>query len=130
MTVWEWPNSKVLRVIDGDTVIVELTTDMGFGGRYTRPVQLRLNRIDSYKRSTDKGLAAFHALTFLTMGEVLVKTLKGYKYMGSNYGGETVAAYMAELFTADGRNVNDELVAAGHAVLWDGAGPRPGGGTA
>lgn len=126
MSVWNWPNSKVIRVIDGDTVVVELQSDTGFGGRFIRPVSLRLNRIDSFLRSSARGTAAAAAMTDLVSQPVHVQTLKGYKFMGT-HAGETVPAYMAEITLPDGRNVSDEMVSGGHAIYWDGTGPRPAG---
>ena len=44
---WSWPDSHVIRVIDGDSFVARLTRDLGFHGTTTFEVKLRLNRINA-----------------------------------------------------------------------------------
>jgi len=117
---WTWPGSVVKRVIDGDSFVATVTRDLGFHGTASFDVKLRLNRINCPPASTVDGQAATSATAVMLMGTptVLIDTVKSYKF-GDDW--------MAEVTLPTGRNVSDELVAQGHAVFWDGTGPRPGG---
>jgi endonuclease YncB( thermonuclease family) len=125
VTAWSWPASRVLRVIDGDTLDALVRRDIGFGGWVQLPVRLRLARINAPKGSTPDGAAARDYLISLLPvppATVDLTTLKPYLYGGVD--GE-VGEWVAEVTLPDGRVVSDAMVAAGHAVLWDGRGPRP-----
>jgi endonuclease YncB( thermonuclease family) len=118
-TVWEWPDSMVTNVTDGDTIKARFTRDIGFHGYVTFEQQLRLNRINAMPVKTAHGLEAKTFLAELVKpGLMLVymKTVKPYKY-----GDE----WMVEITLPDGRNVSDEMVRNLMAVYWDGTGPRP-----
>ncbi len=123
MSAWRWPASRIARVVDGDTVDAEVTRDVGFGGRVTFPVRLRLARINAAKASSPAGLSATARVIALTSGVLVdILTIRPYKYGGpADYAGE----YMAEVVLPDGRNLGDVLVAEGLAVHWDGQGARP-----
>ncbi len=123
MAQWRWPQSRITRIIDGDSVDTQLTRDIGFGGTVTFPVRLRLARINAAKASSPAGLAATALVIASTSGVLLdITTVKPYKYGGpADYTGE----YMAEIVLPDGRNLSDLLVTEGVAVYWDGQGPRP-----
>lgn len=125
MTSWEWPRSRIIRVIDGDTIDASVTRDLGFGGSVTFPIRLRLNRINAAPIKTTKGKAAANRVTQLVMGvDVDITTVGAYKYGGpDNMTGE----WMAEVVLPDGRNVSDILLAEGLVVAWSGDGPRPDG---
>jgi len=128
---WEWPNSNVIRVIDGDSIVAHMEKDViidcGFHVMLTQKVEvtqkLRLNRINASPAKTVEGIAATLYLTqlVLSVDTVLLETLKivgAYKY-----GDE----WMVEVTMPDGSNVSDLMVTNGHAVYWNGEGPRPGG---
>lgn len=128
-STWTWPGSRVGRVIDGDsfqaTVRRTITADVGFEQTLDLtvafPIKLRLNRINAPAAGTPTGDAATARVHQLVDGaELLIETLKTYKYGG----GET-PEWMAEVTLPDGRDLSDVLVAEGHAVYWDGHGPRP-----
>lgn len=123
MSAWQWPGARVVRIIDGDTLDVQLTRDIGFGGRVTFTARVRLARINAAKAASPRGLSATARVIQLTGGAPLhVTTLKPYKYSGPvDYAGE----FMAEVVLPDSRNLSDVLVAEGLAVHWDGTGPRP-----
>lgn len=117
---WLWPGSTVTRIIDGDSFTARVTRDLGFHGTATFDVKLRLNRINTPPVKTPAGQdALLQAQLLMSPGApVLIETVKPYKY-----GDE----WMAEVTTLEGRNVSDAMVANGHALFWDGTGPRPGG---
>lgn len=116
--VWTWPDATVVRVVDGDTLVVRLTRDIGFHGSVVFEQRVRLAGINTPPVSTERGRAAAAWVERNTLGLVTVATLKPYKY-----GDEWVAT----IALADGRDVSDELVALGLAYVWNGRGPRPGG---
>jgi len=107
---------KVARVIDGDTIDVDL--DLGFGV-WKLKERLRLNGLDAPEMSTDAGKAArAWLLLLLPVGTAAhVETAKFDKY----------GRYLAEVWLpGTGINLSAALIAAGHAVPWDGSGVRPG----
>lgn len=123
MTAWAWPGTTIPRVVDGDTIDAVVTRDMGFGGSAFFRVRLRLNRINAPKASSLAGHDATARVVDLTTEQVLhVVTTAAYKYGGPD---DASGEWMAEVTLPDGRNLSDLLVAEGHAVYWDGEGPRP-----
>ena len=116
---WQWPNSTVMRVIDGDSFVGRLTRDIGFHGWTVFDIKLRLNRVNARPIKTVEGQSAqkfFSSLVNPGIALVHIDTVKPYKY-----GDE----WMAEVTLSDGRNVSDEMVKNQMAVYWDGTGPRP-----
>lgn len=114
---WIWPGTTVVRVVDGDTFDAQVARDLGFYGEAAFRVRFRLQRINAPKRSSAAGARAGARLAELLAAPFTLESGKPYKY-----GGE----WMAEVTLPDGRNASDVLVAEGHAVYWDGTGPRPG----
>lgn len=127
---WDWPAARVTRVIDGDTLDAEVTRDLGFGGRASFTVRLRLNRINAPALTSAAGRAARDWLVQKLNPDTGwlwdITTLKPYKYGGPQ---ASPGEWMAEVTHLGTGNVADVMVAAGHAVYWDGAGPRPADGT-
>ena len=125
MTDWTWPDAVVTRIIDGDTLDMKVTRDLGFGGTASVVVRLRLNRINASPAYTDARKAATAYLSgLLPLGGVFPLTTTGpYKYGGPS---TSPGEWMAEIELPTG-NVSDLMVAAGMAVYWNGEGPRPGG---
>ena len=115
---WVWPAAAIVRVIDGDSFEARLTKDIGFNGTVAFVQKLRLNRVNTPPAKTEAGTAATAYVQGLAGYPVQITTLKPYKY-----GDE----WMAEVITAEGVCLSDAMVQAGHAVYWDGTGPRPGG---
>jgi hypothetical protein len=136
--------TRVTDVLDGDTIDALLVEPAAFGLSLTHRPRLRLQRINAARSTTEAGFFARHYLHEILDIEsidderwppvVAVTTLKPYKYGGpagtykgtipggpQDYAGE----YMAEIELADGSFVSDLMVSAGHAVYWDGSGPRP-----
>lgn len=125
MADWEWPDTVISRVLDGDSFDATVTRDIGFEGRASFPIRLRLNRINTDPVRTDRGFRAKARVLALTAGvRVTITTVRGYKY-GAPAG--TTGEWMAEVLLPDGRNLSDLLVVEGLAVYWTGQGPRPDG---
>lgn len=123
MGVWEWPNTIISNIVDGDTVDALVTRDIGFEGVLTFPVRLRLNRINAPKLSSRAGKKCRErVLTLVTGRELHVLTVKGYKYGAP---ADKTGEYMAEVMLPEGGTLSDLLVHEGLAVYWDGSGPRP-----
>ena len=122
MTAWSWPGSRILRVIDGDSVVAQLSRDVGFHGVLTFQQRLRLNRINAAPADTPDGQrATLFVQTWVLRGLLSIDTVKPYKF-----GDE----WMAEVTDGNGVNLSDDLVQHGLAAHWDGTGPRPLGVTA
>lgn len=105
----EYP-AIVEKVIDGDTV--KFTFDMGMGIYHKETVRLYgINALELIGKSHDDGVAAREFVQrFLKIGtEVKVKTYKDRK---DKYG-----RYLAVVWF-DGNNLNDLMVANGHAVSY------------
>jgi hypothetical protein len=130
--------TRITDVLDGDTIDALLTEPAAFGLTLTHRPRLRLARINAAKGGGLKGrVATVHlseTLDDMANPYIGITTLKPYKYGGpagtykgtipggpTDYAGE----YMAEIELADGTFVSDLMVTAGHAVYWDGSGPRP-----
>lgn len=107
--------ATVQRVVDGDTV--DLMVDLGFDThRFDR---FRLYGINAAEHGTPSGNAATAYLKgILTAGLTVTATTHKDKF--DKYG-----RMLAVLTTADGKSVNDEMVASGHAAPYFGVGPRP-----
>lgn len=113
--MWEY-RCTLLRVVDGDTVW--LNVDLGF--RCHVEIDVRLAGLDAPKASTDAGRAARDAVVQWLTGssELTVTTTKNTT--------ERYGRWLAVIRRAgDPQTLNDHLVAAGHAVAWDGRGVRP-----
>lgn len=117
-TTWPWPGSTIMRAVDGDTIVAQLSKDIGFHGVVTFQQRLRLNRINTEPVHTTAGEAARAFVASRVGCSVDITTIKPYKF-----GDE----WMAEVVLGGGANLSDLLVATGLAVPWDGKGPRPGG---
>lgn len=96
--------ARLVRVIDGDTVALDL--DLGFY-QWRLGRSYRLARIDAPERGTEAGKdATAHVVSILTGASFLmVQTSRA----------DSFDRWIVELF-ADGRNVSDEMVAAGYAI--------------
>lgn len=97
-------SAKLIRVVDGDGVVLDI--DLGFyQWRLNR--SYRLGRIDAPEMNTVEGVAAKTHLSSLLNGAnyLMVTTSKA----------DSFDRWIVELF-ADGRNLNDQMVADGHAV--------------
>jgi micrococcal nuclease len=105
--VWK---ARLLRVIDGDTFDVSL--DVGF--RSTRTERLRLLGVNCPERHGPTAQAGLFAKEFTERWFVnasLVLTVETFK-------SDVFGRYLARVYRADGRCLNDDLLKAGHAVPW------------
>ena len=111
---------KIVKIIDGDTVDVDL--DLGFG-IWLRDERVRLNGIDTPEsRTSDKvekvfGMAAKDRLNSLLGGEAILwsQVTKGGENMKGKFG-----RILGDFRTLDGKNVSDVLQKEGHAVAYQG----------
>lgn len=101
--------AKVIRIVDADTIWLDV--DLGFDVR--RKDSFRLAGINAPEVSTVEGKAARDWLVDLLKpgDEVVVRTQKDHR--------EKYGRYLA-VIVSRGRNLNDDLVKTGHAVLYDG----------
>lgn len=131
-TPWVY-DARLLEVYDGDTVTLQVTLvdlDLGFGLRLTQtwPMKIRLAHIQAPELRKPGGKEAReYLLTLIQIGSPLVlRTLKDAadKY-GGRYDGEL---YLTTEQAADpASSINMQMIRAGHAVAWDGTGPKPAG---
>lgn len=107
--------ANVLRAIDGDTL--EVVVDIGWNVAIRAVV--RLAGIDCPERGTPEGTAA---------------TAFAIDWVASNGSSITLVSYstkdrygrhLADLISEDGRDLRDDLIAAGHGKAWNGRGQRP-----
>jgi micrococcal nuclease len=110
---------KVLDVHDGDTITVDI--DLGLDVQL-RGQKVRLRGIQSPELNTDEGKAAQRYLEALLKDQcVLIRTFKDRR--------EKFGRYLAEVCTIIGDSCGEWasklMVENGHAVPWDGKGPRP-----
>lgn len=112
-----WYRCELIRVIDGDTV--EIWVDFGFYHRWKMIVRLwGMNAPEVIGTSYEAGRAAKVRLEQLLAGPGLI--LRSIKDQADKYGGR----WLGE-FYRDGVNLNLQMIAEGHAVYWDGQGPKP-----
>ena len=107
--------AEVLRVIDGDTVILDI--DLGFSTWLCKQ-SVRLVGCNARELKDPGGAEAReHLSAMLPDGlAVTVTTVKPDKFGGR---------YDARVILPDGRDVTSLLIAQGWAALWDGRGVRP-----
>lgn len=112
-----YPNVTVTGVYDGDTVYLDI--DKGFhdwrlsrnqAGKFT--LSYRLLRIDAPEirplATREAGVASRDYLAALVLGQrVIVQTKQDPDSFGR---------YLIEMWLPDGRNVNDLMMASGHAT--------------
>lgn len=102
--------AKVIRVVDGDTLDVELD----LGCRVKKQERIRLARINAPERFTEEGKAAtgFLRSHFGIVQEITIQTGKNPE---DKYG-----RYIAEIWDDLGRNLSDLLLTENLAVPYEG----------
>lgn len=109
---------EIVRVVDGDTIWAKV--DLGFN--VTLNVDFRLYGINTPEvvgPTKTAGLAAKDELIrLLALGPVRVASTKSDKY------GRWLGTFYVQQGTAE-INVNEELLAKGFALRYDGKGPKP-----
>lgn len=108
--------ATVVDVHDGDTITVDI--DLGLD-MCARSQKLRLNGINAPELNTPAGKLAREYLAdiLLPAPDVTVQTIKDRR--------EKYGRYLAVVIDSSGRNLNELLVSSGHALRWNGEGPRP-----
>lgn len=102
--------AEVIRVVDGDSLILDL--DLGLRS-WIRGKPYRLARINAPETSTPEGPPATAALAGLLgplPASVVVSTIKDRH--------DTYDRYIVEVILPDGTNANDWMLANGHAVKY------------
>lgn len=123
--MWQY-RAFAVRVIDGDTIEVEI--DLGM--RVTITQTVRVAGINAPEVTTTAGRTAKAAVN-VWMGQALIPDGANAKWpltittskpdgQGDKYG-----RWLASISRADGRDLATDLIAAGHALPWDGHGPKP-----
>lgn len=111
-------NAAILRVIDGDTVDIEV--DLGFDIRTVQRV--RMAGINAPEKNTQKGLLSKKWLEArLPLGKTV--TIKSEKPGGGDKYGRYLA-WIVDDIDPD-RTVNEVLISEGYALAWDGSGVKP-----
>lgn len=104
-------SAKVVRVVDGDTLDVEV--DLGL--RVFTRARVRLNRINAPEKRTREGMEAHAALSrLLPVGSTV--TLQTFKDATEKYG-RWLADVWSEPMALD---VNQEMLRTGHSVAYEG----------
>lgn len=105
-----WDRATALDVHDGDT----FTADVDLGYRAGFKPRVRLARIDAPELREDAGPAAREVLRSLLGGRPFyVRSLHSDR---TGHEIETFERVVCEVYLADGTNVSDAMVAAGHAT--------------
>lgn len=106
--------SVVVRPVDGDTCVLQI--DVGFRFYATMPV--RLLGLNAPEHNTPAGAAASEwTAAWLAAHHNVVVTTEANP--------EKYGRWLGTIVGEDGSVLNDELIKAGHALPWDGKGPRP-----
>lgn len=114
---YTYPKCTMVRVIDGDTVVVVIDVGLEMSKRET----VRLAGLNAPEADTPAGQAAASAVRAWFAEESSTVTIRTHKPDPRDKFGR----YLAEIVSRSGRCLNDDLVAAGHAVRWTGRGARP-----
>lgn len=114
MVAFEYPDTAVIRWVDGDTVDLRVSSvhDFGFRFRYgfTFDDRFRLFGVDTPERGRPGWAEATAECERLAPAGSLV-FLRTYKDSRDKYG-----RWLAEIFLPDGSSLNAALVAGGFAV--------------
>lgn len=114
------------RVIDGDTV--ELEIDLGL--RVTVTQTVRVAGINAPEVTTTAGRTAQAAVN-VWMGLALIPDGANAKWpltittAKPDGNGDKYGRWLASISRADGRDLATDMIAAGHAIAWDGKGQKP-----
>ncbi len=104
--------ARCLRIIDADTLDVEV--DLGFRTHIRTP--LRLLGVNAPERSTEPGRRAIEYVSVWISKtgirtDLVIESAKAGDYSGDKYG-----RWLATVWDEQGRCLNADLLAAGHAV--------------
>lgn len=107
-------NAKIVRVIDGDTVVADI--DLGFR-TWLHGEHLRLYGIDAPERGSDSFAAATDALAQRIEGQTVYICTTKAKRSDSEATG-SFGRYLVTIYSG-GKNVNDWLLRSGLAKNYD-----------
>lgn len=118
---WDYPGSILVRAVDGDTFVAQVSRSLDFGFHILIPPvavqKFRLNRCNAAPNTTPSGQGAAARLAELLAARPFDLTSVGPYKFGDEW--------MAEVMLADGRNVSDVMIAEQWAAPWTGQGPAP-----
>jgi micrococcal nuclease len=114
--------ARVLRVVDGDTIEVDI--DLGYGVLLGKRL-LRLSGIDCPEIKTQAGLLAKEAtvkwmVENTTTKKLLTNTSSYVTFQSLSDKPDKYGRILAKVIGKDGETLNDYLVKVGHAVPYDG----------
>jgi endonuclease YncB( thermonuclease family) len=118
--------ARLLEVHDGDTVLLHCD----LGQYIARTAWYRLHGIQAPELSDEGGQEArlhLEGLLATHRDALTILTVKKAWYKFGDERTEKYGRFMVEVRLPDGTDVNGQMVADGHAVSWDGRGPRPSG---
>lgn len=105
--------AKLIEVTDGDTVILD--TDLGCDLHHK--MKCRLSGINAPEKNTTAGQTAKAFLMRLLLGHTENLIIKTYKDEKEKYGRYLAVIYLP---TEEGMSVNQMMIDAGHAVVYNG----------
>jgi len=105
-------NAVITRVVDGDTLVVDI--DAGFD-IWLRGQTLRLNRINAPEMKTPEGSALFDQLQFLTGQKIIIKTVRNHR-LKKNTQKDSFGRYLSEVEVSGIGNLSDYLLTNNLAV--------------
>jgi micrococcal nuclease len=116
---WIW-QARALRVIDGDTLDVEL--DVGFNSR--RIERVRLANVNTPETKGATRAAGLDAMSFTldwisqhrSHTDGAIKTFPAWPFTVETFKADSFGRYIATISNTAGESLNDALIAAGHAV--------------
>ncbi|MGW0065365.1 thermonuclease family protein [Streptosporangium sandarakinum] len=110
---WHFSDVELIRVVDGDTLHVKVTVDIGFHASAATMVTVRLDGINCPEKNTPEGKAATAFVNRWFVGHpgpISLATRKGQEKYGRWLGTISVGTEI----------LNDDLKAAGFAVDYHG----------
>ncbi len=112
---WLYP-AKLLRIVDGDSIVVRL--DMGL--RIYRDEAIRLLGVDTPEvrgLTREAGLAAADFVRVWMAESSAI--LDDFPLLIATSRADSFGRWLGDVFRkSDGRNLTDDLIAAGHGVVW------------
>lgn len=121
MTAWRYVyRAKAVRVIDGDGLLVCL--DMGV--HISAAIPIRLRGCNAAEKAT---VAGQNAITYVTRWVAEHSDSDGWLLVATHKNPEDPhGRWLADVESLDGHaNLTADLIAAGHAVAWNGRGTKP-----
>lgn len=111
--------AQLVRVVDADTIYFSI--DLGL--RLTYQMDVRLRGCNAAEKATPEGQAA---TAYVTQWLTDHATDGWFKVITHKNNEDPHGRWLAEVLSLDGlHDLADDLIAAGHAVAWDGSGKKP-----